>query len=417
MIDNTDYLKEEFFNTLFEQQVKRYEGSRDGKTMDVSMVCNNAALDNHFRKLFEKYKIKNSHADYMNECIFWTYKAIQRFEVKDEGSWEGMIAGTDKPNIGRMINNIKTTVGFEIYKFANGDAKFTRGEVDGRKGEHITVKMDTSSLDTLLGDGSGGDSLLDILSEEHSLWSNKEEQYSLSYFSKWFEDNKESLLMPSQLKLLTDLNQCRKIEGYTTNDVYEVTGVPSFKINTKLKRMAARIERSWAKENPLQYKNRLEMERDKELLLWDELLSLVEDEEDLKFQNLRITTFLMDHYETEKVANLIVDNLQGDDIILFNRIYKNQGLFKMALPGEILYSLIAKVIERTNTLHNTDCHLTTTQPQAKAISLPDNRHQPCYVYDQEGTLLRTEDWKPYKQSNTNILYVLPTGVRVTAVGG
>lgn len=410
MTNNIDYLKEEFFNTLFEQQVTRYDSTRDGKNMDVSMICNNAALDNHFRKLFQKYKVKHAYADYMNECIFWTYKAIQRFEVKDEGSWEGMIAGTDKPNIGRVINNIKTTVGFEIYKFVNGDAKFTRGEVDGKKGEHITIKMDTASLDTLLNTDGGG-SLLDILSEDHALWGNKEEQYSLSYFSQWFEANKNTLLMPTQLKLLADLEMCKKVEGYTSNDVYEVTGVPSFKINTKMKRMAARIERAWAKENPLQYKNRLEMERDRELLIWEELLSLIEDDEDLKFQNLRITNFLMDHYETEKVANLIVDNLQGDDIILFNRIFKNQGLFKMALLGETLYALITKVTERVTVLHSLDCKLTTIQPQATEPTQKTKQYYPCYVYDQEGTLVRTEDWKPYEQSKTNIVYVLPTGVR------
>ena len=412
MTNQTDYLKEEFFNTLFEQQVKRYTNSIDKKNLEISVICSNPALTKYFSKLFKKYKINHTYADYMNECIFWTYRAIQRFEVKDEGSWEAMIAGTDKPNIGRVINNIKTTVGFEIYKFANGDAKFTMGKVNNGENGHITLKMEMNSLDSLLEEGSESGNLLDILSEENSMWSSKEEQYSLSYFAEWFEANKKSILTASQLKLLADLKKCRKIEGYTTDDVYEVTGVESFRINTKLKKMATRVEKAWSKENPLNFKNRLEMQRDKELLIWKEVIALVEDEEDLHSQNLRLTNYFMNNYETEKVANLVVDNLMGEDIILFNRIYKNRGTIQIALPAKVLYKLINAVEGRIATLNKMDCHVGTAPLKTKKTPPVASKVQPCVVYDFNGMFLRMEDGKPEKQSKTTILYVLPNGVQV-----
>ena len=410
MTEQTNYLKEEFFNTIFEQQVNRYPNSIDKKNLEVSLVCINPALANHFAKLFKKYNINHSYGDYLTECTFWTYRAIQRFEIKDDRSWEGIIAGTDKANLGRLINNIKTTVDFEIYKFANQDAKFTMGKVEeeGKDG-HITLKMEVGSLDKL--DGSGV-SLLDILSDEHALWSNKEEEYSLSYFSEWFEAHKAEILTASQLKLLEDLKKCRKVEGYTTNDVYEVTGVDSFRINTKLKKMASRVEKVWAKENPLDFKNRLEMQRDKELTIWNEVIALVEDEEDLHFQNLRLTNYFMDHYETEKVANLVVDTLMGEDIILFNRIYKNRGSIQIALPAKALYKLVNAVEKRIAALNQSDCHVGTEPLKTKKTPPAATKVQPCVVYDFNGMFLRMEDGRPKKQSKSTILYVLPTGVKV-----
>ena len=413
MTEQTNYLKEEFFNTIFEQQVKRYPNSIDKKNLEVSLICTNPALANHFAKLFKKYNINHSYGDYLTECTFWAYRAIQRFEIKDEGSWEGIIAGTDKANLGRLINNIKTTVDFEIYKFANADAKFTMGkaEPEGESG-HITLKMEVGSLDQLLENDSAGVDLLDILSDEHALWSNKEEEYSLSYFSEWFEAHKAEILTTSQLKLLEDLKMCRKVEGYTTNDVYEVTGVDSFRINTKLKKMAARVEKAWAKENPLDFKNRLEMQRDGELAIWNEVMDLVKDEEDLKFQNLRLTNYFMEHYETEKVANLVVDNLMGEDIILFNRIYKNRGAIQIALPAQVLYKLINAVEGRIATLNKMDCHVGTAPLKTKKTPPAASKIQPCVVYDFNGMFLRMEDGKPEKQSKSTVLYVLPNGVKV-----
>lgn len=410
--NNTDYLKEEFFNTIFEQQVKRYPNSIDKKNLDVSLVCNNPALDNHFGKLFKKYNINHSYTDYLTECTFWAYRAIQRFEIKDDGSWEGIIAGTDKANLGRLINNIKTTVDHEIYRFANEGAKFTRAEVDGNKRERVTIKMEIGSLDKMLEEGFEGGNLLDILSEDHALWSSKEEEYSLSYFSEWFESNKENILTASQLKLLADMKKCHKVEGYTTNDVYEVTGVESCQINKKMKRMATRIEKAWAKENPLNFKNRLEMQRDKELAIWNEVMDLVEDEEDLKFQNLRLTNYFMSHYETEKVANLVVDNLTGEDIIMFNRIYKNRGSIQIALPAKALYQLVNAVEGRIASLNQSDCHVGTEPLKTKKTPPAASKIQPCVVYDFNGMFLRMEDGKPEKQSKSTVLYVLPNGVKV-----
>lgn len=407
-MDNTEYLKEEFFNTLFEQQVKRYTNSRDKKNLDVSLICTNPALANHFGKLYKKYDIQHSYADYLTECSFWAYRAIQRFEIKDEGTWEEVIAGTDKANLGRLINNIKTTVDFEIYKFANADAKFTMGKVEeeGKDG-HITLKMEVVSLDQLLDSDDSEASLLDILSDEHALWSNKEEEYSLSYFSEWFEEHKAEILTTSQLKLLEDLRMCRKVEGYTTNDVYEVTGVDSFRINTKLKKMAARVEKVWAKENPRNFKNRLEMQRDKELSIWYEVMGLVEESD-----SLNQTNYFMDLYETEKVANLVVDNLMGEDIITFNRAYKARDSHRIALPAKTLYRLVSAVDERIETLSQMDCQVTTGP--LKTEKTPQVRHevQPCVVYDTNGMFLRMEDGKPEKQTKTTILYVLPSGVKI-----
>ncbi len=412
MTNQTDYLKEEFFNTLFEQQVKRYPNSIDKKNLEISVICSNPALTKYFSKLFKKYKINHTYADYMNECIFWTYRAIQRFEVKDEGSWEAMIAGTDKPNIGRVINNIKTTVGFEIYKFANGDAKFTMGKVNNGENGHITLKMEMNSLDSLLEEGSESGNLLDILSEENSMWSSKEEQYSLSYFAEWFEANKKSILTASQLKLLADLKKCRKIEGYTTDDVYEVTGVESFRINTKLKKMATRVEKAWSKENPLNFKNRLEMQRGKELLIWKEVMDLVENDEELEFQNLRLTKYFMDNYKSEKVSKMVVNTLMGDDVILFNRVHKNKGSNKKALPAKVLYQLVNAVLDRIEVLENINCKVDISPLKTQKKPTPYSKNQSCFVYDFDGLLLRMEDGKPKKQSKTTILYVLPNGVQV-----
>jgi hypothetical protein len=416
---NENQMKEHYFEGLFKQVTIRYPYEVNGKYIDFSLGCTNENLNKYFNKLYHKYKKKYSHIDFMNECMYHTNIAIQRFSVRDEGSWKGIIDGTDKANISRLISNIKTTVENELIRFMNDDVKFTRGEVDGEKGQHLKIKFNFTSLDTLLMGAEGEETtLINNVDSEQGFWSEKE-GYNATHFSKWFKENKHRIITKSQKRLLDNLAKCQhERDGYTENDIKQVTGVDSYKINTYLKRIKERVLKCWEQENPMGNKTQLQMMKDKELEFWSGLMNIVYSD-DVE-QNKRISKWIINNLENEMLSNIIDDNLILECNISFVKSLK-EG---MEVQSKVLYELVAAVEERLDYLQtlNTESVQFYKKEEEMGVWTPEahkeyaNYHkaftqQECLVYDKEGNLLRKEGWKPYKEVVNNLVEMHPTGVQ------
>lgn len=418
---NEKQLKEQYFEGLFEERVKRYETETNGKFVDVVMVCNNKSLEVFFNRLYKKYKVKHSYNDFMNECIHWSYFAIQRFHIRDEGSWEEMMEGTDKANIGRLVNNIKTTVENEIIRFVNDGVKFTRGEVDGEKGQHMKIKVNFSSLDAVLM-GADGDTttLVNMVSDEQGFWG-VNGNYKMNHFMEWFKENRQRVLTKSQNQLLDNLSKCsHEKDGYTENDLEEYIGFNPRKISYYMDRIKNRTLKAWEKENPLGEKTQLEMMREKEIKLWTELMELVYvDEDEVAGQNKAISDWIIANFDNEKVSNIIYDNMSQEECIAVVHAYHTKGE-QTAIPSKVIYKFVSFVEDRLNYLQVMDTSSTKIKPnpenKKKNIERANYRkqfiEQPCYVYDKEGNLLRIEAWKPYKAKKNDVKEILPTGIEV-----
>lgn len=411
-------LKEQVFNQLFEKKVKRHTNSTDKAFVEVSIQVNNQALKNNFDNLYKKYKPKHSYPDFINECIVHSWTAIQRFEVKDSGSWEGILDGTDKLNIGRLITNIQLTVRMEIIKFQNEDVKYTRGEVDGVKGQHVSMKFNMNSLDSILVSADGADSsLVDVIGADANFWGIEDVEYKTNHFVRWFNENKERILYSSQVKFLNDLAKCQKIEGYTENDVYEVTGTPSYKVNGKLKRIETTILRYWEQENPAGQKTLLQLEKEEELALWDDLMSLLD--EDPANQNEMMSEWLLDNFENDKVANMVYDNVNEAESIEVTRLVNGKDLG--VISATILYKVIDKVEARINQLKafNTEVKHVHKPVNNKVKQYKDKLEKwnksDTFVYNKEGELINKLPFKETVRKN-NIIIIQPNGLHIATSG-
>lgn len=412
--------KEEFFNTLFEKQVTKYQQSTNGQFVGVKIICNNPALDYLFNKLYRDYKVKESYLDFTSECIYWSYVAIMRFDIKDEGIWSAIIEGTDKANMGRLITNIKTTVKHEIYRYVNDGAKFTRGTVGDKTNQHVVLKFDMKSLDALLtSDGEQG-TIVDLISEEQNFFHSYDlAEYQVSHFAKWFRESKERILAPSQVIFLAQLEKARKVEGYTIPDIESVMGMTSSAVNSRLRRIKNRIARIWLLENQNGAKNRLQITVESELELWQPLLDIL-DSEDLINQNQMVSEWILANVDNQKVTNMLYDPLTEAESINVTKVIKGSKKDHPAgrLPSSILYVFTTGVLNRIEELKNTNTTVTAvTKVPNYSMKMYDMQKKewnnaPVKVYDLEGNFLREEKQKAPKPK-MNIQLVLPSGAHLT----
>lgn len=417
MNNNNNYYKNKLYSQLFQTRVIKVRNNWENVGVKVILECTDQRLVAHMNKLYKKYKrALQSKADFNSEYMLWAWRAIERFEIKDPGeSWAQLLEGNSPVLLGKVIKNIKRTTEHEIYRYANPDAKFTRGEVDGVKGQHITLKLQIESLDGLLfsNDGEDSSTLEDFITEEDSLFGNNiTEQYYINYFSKWFNENKERILVKSQLELLENLNKCRKVEGYTINDVQEYTGVPSNKINTRLKRIQHRVLKAWELEKPV-FKNRLELERDSKIELLSEFVAIANDDSNLDTQNLRLTNWLKRTFNTTLVMDMLDEIMTKEETILTNRVLQGGS---GQIPSTVLYKLLSRVEEALDKLKQADC---STKPVIKKkdplIQERENNRkiqQQGLVYVYQGDEFDKIIVDVPKRKKNNIVYVLPSGLQV-----
>ena len=405
--EQLELLKEEVLLTLFEEKVRTMKNYSQ-----VQIVCKNEVLKMHINRIFKKYNINDSYNDFISEYILHTWKAINKFEIKDSGSWEGIIAGTDTANIGRLIKYIKTTVGFNIYHYVNEGAKFTTAKDEDGNRHHLVIKMDTMSLDATNTDDETG-SLMDLLTDENLILSINE-QYEVTYFSKWFHEYKTGILTKSQLKFLDDLNKCKKVEGYTPNDVKEITGVPSNKVNARLARISNRIEKAWQKQKPV-YKNRLEMLVENRIELLNGFIQITDEVEGYG-QNMALTEWIVTHVDNEYVSELLFSNLSSAEGKQINQLYLGKKTGN--LPATTLYKVYDIVEARIGYLEAFDTRVESIKPvmNEKLIQWKKEKQirdtQKVTVYSADGSVKELQDFKPERTTKTKVVYVLPSGVQV-----
>lgn len=412
--------KSALFNQLFTTKVTRFKNNKNGMGVSTGIECNNPVLKAHMTKLFNKYKSNiGNRNDFDSEYLYWAWRSINRFEIRDtsEGTWEDLLENNCPALLGKIIKNIKTTTDNEIYRYSNPNAKFTRGTVEGKKGQHVTLKIQIDSLDSVLFT-EDATTMEDFITEEDSIFGNNiTHEYYITYFHNWFNEYKDKILTKSQLKLLEDLNKCKKVEGYTVNDIEAYTGVPSNKINARLNRIQNRITRAWEKAKPIP-KNRLELERDNQMELLSEYIAIANDDANLDTQNLRLTNWLKREFNVTLIMDMLDEVMVGEEVKNTNRVLQGK---EGQIPSTVLYKFLTRAEKRLEQLMKMDC---ATKKVTKQINKQNQEYKNrlkawstpvTYVLDSEGEFKRLEvsEQKPRKM---NIIYVLPNGIQVPTDG-
>lgn len=401
--------KDELFQSMFEQKTKKYKKPIDGKTIDIYLYPTIEGQAQLFNALYRKYQGVSAHSyqDFMNECAALTYKAISRFDVEDNMSWEGILSGSDRKNIGKLMSNIKRTVKNDLIKFVNEKSKFTRVQ-----NQDAIVNFSTESLSERL-DTNDGETLERYEMVSESYW-DVQDGYEQDFFIKWFQENKEKVLIKSQIKLLEGLAMCQNDSEYTENDVYAVTGVPSHKINTKLARIAEKVTEAFEKAYPGYSKSITDVEKESQNEMLIDFLTLTNT---FEYESQEVTEWIVARMDNEFLTNTFYDYLNPSDTQDWLQAFKEDSL----IPEHVVFEMVESAKEKAVALSNWE-----TEKVKFHVKHTDNRfdkllhalynartrefkERPCYVYDRFGNLLRTEKFIP-ETKKTQIIEVTPAGI-------
>ena len=376
---NETEAKQLLFEQLFETQVIRYKTPKDNKYVDTQIVCTEPSLDYYFKNLYNKYH-KADYSTFFEECMLITYEAINKFSFLDQGSYEGVIDKTDKLNRNRLLSYIKTTVKYEIIKKVNPNLRYTTKTDSEGNVRHIAIKIEELSLDdTALRNPEGEEVAIgDNLTEESNYFHNFKD-YKHNHYITWFNENKQRVLTKSQLALLETLKE----------DPMET---PKGEDRRKLQRIAKRIDKAYKEEFPDGGKTILDIERDDELKIWEDVAIMIQANEDEML--IDITEWLQQNQDEPVVMDLLDKFSTGQEARVINRYL--QGKEEGHIPSKVLYPLMSFIIKRIKHLKipNIQPSLPTAVPEAKpAIDLNPNSPSATIIFtlDTYGNHIRMED--------------------------
>ena len=414
--------KENVFNDLFGKRVVEYPVSKNGQNVGVYLEIKNQRLYYHLEELKMKYGFKKSDSDMQSEYISQSWEAIMKFKPESEDEmegWEAISSGADEKLFNQLISYIKTTVGYKMYEFVNPNAFRTTTTVDGER-VHYTLVMEFESLDELLSREMESEASLPVeLTDENNVFNNTMYSYYISYFQKWFEENKEDILVDTQLEFLENLKKCSSDPYLTAEEFEEVTGVRWSDYSRRLRRIEARIARAWEKSQPKK-KSRKQVADEKILKYLMDYMKIVK-RGNPETQNLELTNHLvkgMKDKNLEFTVFKITNNVLHDEkLIEFNRIVNNNNFNSVPLSAKSLYVITDEVVRRVSKLRAErrfeEPEKVESNKKVKNVK-KSRRFSELITKDKNGKVIKHE----YKlvnrpqDENKHIFFILPTGAQV-----
>lgn len=342
---NENQLKEIYFNQLFQ----------DNK-------CSNTALHSFITR--QQMKYKGHHNAYMisNESIFWAYKAVMRFTIQDDSSWEDMINGSDKLNIGKLIKNIKRTISNELIRSINDDTKIVIERDASGQILHSKYKTAIQSLDAE-SEKEVRSVLLELVSNNQSYWSSSHTENKTA-FSEWFWANYTKFLTASQVKLINAIKKMNHetADNYYSNDLEKYINFSAHKLSEYFKRIAERTERAYLIECKTFKKTYLQANKEKQQKLWQQLLFIAYEADIAPGEvNKQASDWIINNLDNEYVSNLIYDSITGQDIKSVVNAYKTGDQIASTVLYKILDAVDNKLYELD--LFNTQAVAFTKKPE------------------------------------------------------
>jgi len=336
-----EYEKEQLFNQWFVLEVRKRPSA--GKSFETQIQCEQHALDMHFENLYQKYKSRMNHDDFLSECVYWAYQALDKFTLLD-GTWDGLVDGTDKKNIGRLINYIKTTVQSNAIRFANPNTRFTTRNIGGKR-KNAKIVFTYTSLDALITAEDGTQTaLVEFMDNNSNLFKNSHTEQQMSEFTEWFQANKHTFLKKSYIALLDNLPRALNEVDNTFNAelLKKEAGIRSNHLNYYLDKIKLKTMEAWEiKQKGRTAMPRYIMKRDKRLKSYLALMEVAETT-DKDIQNW----IVQGCEEEEWLEDVIQAGLKAEHLKNLNRCIK--GLEDMTKPT--LYAVNENLVLAAETL-------------------------------------------------------------------
>lgn len=414
--------KEQVFQKMFEKRVSIFPGGRDNQEVDTSLEIKDGRLVLHYDGLRKKYGFKKSWQDIQSEYILQTYLAIESFEVEGESeltAWDGILDGTNALQENRLIKYIKTTVEHRIHEFANPEAFRTSTTVEGQR-INYTLILEMESLDELLYDNPENISPIQ-LDDNNNLFSAEEQEYYISFFQQWFNENRERILTKSQVKFLEDIKRLSSDDTLTKEEFEETTGVRWDSRSKRLTRIEDRIRKAWVEENPAK-QGRRKVNSQGRINYFKGFMKLVDGDINPMTQNIQLTDYLikgMKDNKTEKEMFRITNQAwQHEELILFNKLVRTDNSRRIALKTTSLLKVIDIMEKELNSLladkpseyNLEDATHANTAEHFTANQMVKTTPSKVNIYDRDNNFVREEvKYIEVGGKPQNVFYILNTG--------
>lgn len=397
--------KQEFLELLFVNNVKVYSSEIDGRFVVTDLRCTNKNLNSFISKLSRKYQGKITYSSFFDECIWHSYRAIEKFDFADEAIWAGVIDGSDVLNLNRLIKYIKVTIENEAKRFVNPELKATTVN-----GENVMIGLEISSLNQLILTQEGNEEeLVSKIAEDMNFNYSSSQESHMSEFSEWLQANKAELMTKRQLEVFQSLQSSDFYEDMSEEDLKMLTGISSYK---KLNAIMKRIEDRVVEKFVAQQKGYAELKREKMIDFWSNVVNLA-DENETADMNKRISDWFISNYDNARVFDLIADNTSPKESVKIVKLVN--GTVEGQIDTLILYKLFAGAEKELNRLISTK--IPTKKPLYKELAKKQEKYEtPCRVYNREGKLIRIEQ-ENFVEGRKKQLRLLPTGVMIELKNG
>ncbi len=321
--------KEELFNQLFELKKVSYPRSKNNKTTDTYIYCNDSYLSTYFNGVINKFgrgKLKQS--DLWSVIISFSYKAIIQSDLEEDFN---KLSEHEKNKLRKYI---KKNVYYGIKEKSNPDSKKMTIKVNGVR-KSVPVDMNVSSLDKLVSGDDSETALINLLEADSSIFSgNRELSYQMNKFIVWFDENKEEVLTQSQNNFLQDLLLIKELDNPKPEEIKELTGTESHQVNQKLKRIEKRILTAWRKESEEKKLSVKTKQLTKEINKVNEFFKILNEDESEKV-NYNLSEWVKENFN--QIDNLLYKDLEVGQCISITQL-ENGSLEELEKPT--LYKVI-----------------------------------------------------------------------------
>lgn len=391
--------KQEFFETLFENRIKHYLHSQQGKMVDSELVPSYPGIKALVDRFSRKFSDKGEYGDFVAQAAVSAWDAIDRFKPQDS-EW-GDMTDTD---MRRLYSYVLISIEKEMNALIDPDSKtFYKDK------KYFQVDLSLTSIEALATEEDSD--IFDSIGESMLITSSSAKSYA-NVFMEWFQANKDSILTAKQLKVYETFKglQHERQGGYTENDIEEKTGMSRIAIQRYYERIEERVLKAWMKVEKRNFAQNL---RDKEIAQLSPVLHL-QEQDNLDNMNQLISEWFFDNLDTDTVCNIVSDNLVGAE----NTTFTNCMNLRHQLPSTILYKLYTLVEDRIIELNKPQPPQTKCTVREGENSFDKGRHkdkqrlykeftkvQPCYT--NEGILF-IPSAKPKKAKKRYTM--LPTGL-------
>src|SRR5699024_448884 len=207
-----------------------------------------ADLAIHFKSIKKRYSVS---MDYFTaEDFVQEYAGLFLFVAQDLEVLEPLDYLLDNPDIyNQRIRFIKDGIAREMYNVAYPDKQ----KVKTREG-YKHIDNNTVSYDVEIGEGSEETSLINMISEDQSIFSTKKESHH-NHFIQWFLDNREQILTKKQLatfETLKDIYQPKtgntKEDNETRKLMLDDANLNNRNMKIQFKNIKKRVTEAYEKE-------------------------------------------------------------------------------------------------------------------------------------------------------------------------